>query len=585
MLIIVLSLALITITATGFHVFSVAPGRAENRAFAVFSWIMALWSLNDIVFWGFHEANEEGFFWLQAAFLLALGIQLSFLWFAVLFPKPRPLALPWLLAIGLGSGAAVVIVLTGNAGAAPGFVDGRFSLEPTIGTYIVGFVIYALFFAGRLLLGRSRAEEPDRRIRRQLSALIVSAWTTGIMVTVLGVVLPLFGIFELLPYTSLSVLVGSLMYGYAVLNFQLFQPASILDRLRLFPVTAKLSLSISTASLLTVFSSLVLTRLFLGSADPSGWKRLFVFGLLAASVPAMTLIFVVQHLVTGPLRRLSEAALEVAGGRTDVRVDVRGSRDEISLLSASFNDMVDKLERDIESMRAMSEGLLRSERLATAGALAAGVAHEVNNPLAAISSLVQIVRDRSDDPRSREQLEQALEQMERIATALKDLMELARPREEQRRRCELGVVAERTLRLLRYDRGFRTCRLELQLEPGLPLVDAGPDRIQQVLMNLLLNARDASSATPGAAIEVRTRLAEGFVVLAVSDTGEGIAPENLDRVFEPFFTTKDPGAGTGLGLAVCRDIIRAHDGKLDIDSEPGRGTTVELSVPVYARAD
>ena len=180
--------------------------------------------------------------------------------------------------------------------------------------------------------------------------------------------------------------------------------------------------------------------------------------------------------------------------------------------------------------------------------------------------------------------------MERISRALRDLLDFARPPGEPvRAPCSLNQVVESALRLLRYDKGFRRLELERALDPALPPALGDPDQLQQVVLNLLLNARDAVEARRAEEPEAPRRLRvvteadpAGVLRLRIRDSGCGIAPEHLDRLSEPFFTTKPAGAGTGLGLAVVRDLLRAHGGKLTFVSEgegASRGTEARVELP------
>lgn len=585
MLVVTLTSALLAIVALGFQVFSAAPGRPENRAFAVFAWIMALWILNDLAFWGFHGPDDDGRAWAQAAFLIGLAMQSAFLWFTWLYPTPSPIVPAQATALGVGTLVMAGIVLSGHALARAGFHDGHFDLALTPWTFVVGGYIYALFLLGRFRLASSRARITNPAARKQLDLVLGAPTLTGALTTLAIVVLPLLGDYRLLPYSSLGIFLGTIIHGYAILNFRFLSPESVLDRVRLFPVTAKVAIATALAFVVAVGLVLGVARVALGpTADPSAWTQAIAFGLAAASLPAMGLIFVAQRLVTEPLRRITEAAFEVAGGRTDVRVAVT-SQDEVGVLGGAFNEMVERLERDLHTLRDLSEGLLRTERLATAGALAAGVAHEVNNPLATVSSLVQTARGRVDDPRVRELLANAIGEMDRIASVLRDLMDLARPRPAARRACAPNDVVDAAIRILRYDRRFRGVAIEARLASGLPMLDgADPDRLQQVLLNLLLNARDAIDGRPDGRIVVTTTSHAGGIEIEITDSGRGIAPDDLSRVTEPFFTTKPPGAGTGLGLAVCRDIVREHGGTMRIASTLGSGTHVTIELPASGLA-
>src|SRR5262245_23118375 len=239
----------------------------------------------------------------------------------------------------------------------------------------------------------------------------------------------------------------------------------------------------------------------------------------------------------------------------------------------------------MQTQREMAHDLIRAERLAVAGSLAAGVAHEVNNPLAAISSLVQTVHSKTDDPRAREQLSDALGHMDRIAVVLRELLELARPPARTVEVTSPNELLERTLRLLRHDKRFRSVSIETRLDPGLGSIHADPARLQQILTNVLLNAGDAVAGRADPRIQVATReTTDGGVELLVSDNGVGVSDEDRGRVFEPFFTTKPRGQGSGLGLAVCRELLREHHGSIALEPREGGGTTARIGLPRKAAA-
>jgi signal transduction histidine kinase len=253
-----------------------------------------------------------------------------------------------------------------------------------------------------------------------------------------------------------------------------------------------------------------------------------------------------------------------------------------------------KMAEDIERLRALNEHLVRTEKLAAAGSLAAGVAHEVNNPLASISSLIQILQSRrlneENEAETREMLRLASTQIARISQVLRDMMDFARQRPPEREPLDLALAVESALRLAGFDKGFKRLRVETSFDPRAPKVSADADQLQQVFLNLLLNARDAM---PDGG-ELRVRLshdasagATGEVSVEVADTGHGIPEEVLPRVFDPFFTTKGAGRGTGLGLAVCYGIVTAHGGRIEVESGGGgggRGTRVRVSLPAGAPA-
>ena len=256
-----------------------------------------------------------------------------------------------------------------------------------------------------------------------------------------------------------------------------------------------------------------------------------------------------------------------------------------ALITFGKKQFVQMILRDVTQRREMLDSLLKAERLAAAGTFAAGVAHEVNNPLASISSLVQSILSGETDTQRRTTLHTILSQITRISSTLKDLVNFARPTTAQRRPVDVnGLIAE-TLRLITYNKRFSGIRVEPILAPDLRRAFADDNEIQQVLLNLLFNAADASPAE-GSVIKVITenqRAGQGSdqsrrITIKVVDNGIGIPREHLERVFDPFFTTKPAGAGVGLGLSLCQRMILSNHGTIRVDSEVGRGTAVTITL-------
>jgi len=260
-----------------------------------------------------------------------------------------------------------------------------------------------------------------------------------------------------------------------------------------------------------------------------------------------------------------------------------------ALITYGNKQFVQMILRDVTQRHDMLDSLIKAERLAAAGTFAAGVAHEVNNPLASISSLVQSILTGENDPQRRATLHTILSQITRISSTLKALVNFARPTTAQRKPVDVnGLIAE-TLRLISYNTRFNGIRIEPILAPDLRRAFADDNEIQQVLLNLLFNAADASPAE-GAVIKVITenqRAGQGAdksrrVVIKVIDNGIGIPREHLERVFDPFFTTKPAGAGVGLGLSLCQRMILSNQGTIRVDSEVGRGTAVTVTLAAAA---
>ena len=256
-----------------------------------------------------------------------------------------------------------------------------------------------------------------------------------------------------------------------------------------------------------------------------------------------------------------------------------------ALITYGKKQFIQMILRDVTQRREMLDSLIKAERLAAAGTFAAGVAHEVNNPLASISSLVQSILTGENDPERRTTMHTILSQITRISSTLKDLVNFARPTTAQRKSVDVnGLIAE-TLRLITYNKRFSGIKVEPILAPDLRHAFADDNEIQQVLLNLLFNAADAAPAE-GAVIKVITenqRVVQGGdksrrVFIKVVDNGIGIPREHLERVFDPFFTTKPAGAGVGLGLSLCQRMILSNQGTIRVDSEVGRGTAVTITL-------
>ncbi|MBV8359732.1 MAG: PAS domain S-box protein [Deltaproteobacteria bacterium] len=255
-----------------------------------------------------------------------------------------------------------------------------------------------------------------------------------------------------------------------------------------------------------------------------------------------------------------------------------------ALISSGKRKSIQMILHDVTQRHEMLDSLLKAERLAAAGTFASGVAHEVNNPLASISSLVQSLLPGETDPERLTALRTILSQITRIATTLKDLVNFARPAPPERKPLDLNEMVSETLRLIAYNRRFDGIRIEPLLAPDLKKPYADHNGIQQVLLNLLFNAADAIQNGDGVIRVItenaRTQQGDGRVLMRVVDNGCGIEPDNLERVFDPFFTSKPAGAGVGLGLSLCQSIVLTNQGTIRVESKVGHGTTVTICLPV-----
>jgi len=250
-------------------------------------------------------------------------------------------------------------------------------------------------------------------------------------------------------------------------------------------------------------------------------------------------------------------------------------RDELRKL----NDLLETKVKDrTEELSSMYQQLWHAAKLATVGELTASIAHELNNPLQTVSLRVESLSMRlSGDPAALEALSVVEKELDRMANLVKNLLQLSRREEQRISTVNVAEELEKAVELLHYH--LRKCGIEVRKEfqPGIPMIMADPEHLRQVFLNLFTNASDAMPS--GGTLTLRARGGQNLLIEIV-DTGTGIAAADLPRVMETFFTTKPPGKGTGLGLPICRRIVEAHGGRISIESEPGKGTTVRIVLPV-----
>jgi signal transduction histidine kinase len=587
MLLALLLLTLFLLVLLGFYVFVAAPRNPIHQTFAIFVACMALWAIKDIAMWGFYAREGSAAWWASVSFIIALLLQYSLVVFAWVFPENGPVPLRRAAVLFAPGAVLAPAAVAGWMWQEVGFVDGQFTIRLTPLAYAFGIYVYGIFIYASALLYKKRRRYRGTLWGNQLGAVLVALTLTGTLYTLASIILPLAGVYALLPVGSVFVLLGVFIYAYAISNFKLFSLQSALDQFRLFPIAYKVALSIAVVAVMSFALLQVPIVWWSFSEGPTAeaWKRYLVFSVIAALVPNLVLVALITRIISRPVRRLTEAAVAVAGGAYGTQVAL-SSNDEVGLLAASFNEMSQKMASDIERLRQLNEQLIRTEKLAAAGTLAAGVAHEVNNPLASISSLIQILQTRAGtDAETREMLRLISTQIERITRVLRDMMDFARARPPQRAPLDIHCAIEASIRLASFDKTFKRLRISTDLDRDAPPVSADADQLQQVFLNLLLNARDAMP--DGGELSLRTSYspASNEVVIEISDTGAGIAPEHRAHIFDPFFSTKPAGGGTGLGLAVCYGIVSAHGGRIEVGPNNGRGTTVIVALPACPAPD
>jgi len=319
-------------------------------------------------------------------------------------------------------------------------------------------------------------------------------------------------------------------------------------------------------------------------------RTLLGVSLLGILLSAAVVWFFVRR-ITRPLRELRDTAEAVGRGDFSLKVG-RFSNDECGDLADAFNRMTSnlessraELEKAVETLQATQAQLIQSEKLSAVGQFVAGVAHELNNPLAAVIGFSDLLCQTEAGETVRPQLELIAKSAHRCHRIVQNLLSFARQHPPERSLVQLNGTIDEVLEIMAYE--FRTSNITVvrEFQDDLPLITADPHQLQQVFVNILGNARQAIEAfRSDGRIVVRTGVADGFIRLEFSDNGPGIRPENLAKIFDPFFTTKPVGKGTGLGLSLSYGIIREHGGRISARSEPGSGATFVIELPVAADA-
>ena len=307
-------------------------------------------------------------------------------------------------------------------------------------------------------------------------------------------------------------------------------------------------------------------------------KNLVSVALILLLVAAVFSLFS-SRLLTRPLERLLEATKIVARGQFDVKVTSR-SRDEIGDLADSFNQMASELELREKALKDTQVALVQSEKMAAFGQLGAGIAHEVKNPLAGILGLTQLcLLEEEKETTQFKNLSLIEKETKRCKTIIENLLKFSRQEKVAFDSFDVNRVALDTIAIINHQLGINQIKLLQELAPDLPPVYGNANQIQQVLLNLMINAQQAMAGRPGTIKLATSRLDMKRIKIQIIDNGPGIPADVQSKIFEPFFTTKPVGQGTGLGLSVTYGIIKTHKGDIDVKSKPGKGTVFTILLP------
>ena len=312
-------------------------------------------------------------------------------------------------------------------------------------------------------------------------------------------------------------------------------------------------------------------------------RTVFVFlaVTLIGSLLALTLSHYLSQRISGSLDQLVAGAEQLACGNLDQRVEIR-SGDEFQELAETFNAMAAALkQRDEQLKEQAARKVMESERLAIIGQLAAGVAHEINNPLTGIVTYSQLLLEKNPGEGStRSSLQKIVTQANRCRKIVRGLLDFSRQSKPDERPCNVNTVLQECVALVANQALFQNIEIVRHLGEELPRVPMDPSQIQQVFMNLIINAAEATPADGRLTLATRVDASGRFLEVEFADTGCGIKEADLERIFDPFFTTKGARRGTGLGLAISYGIVKEHRGTIRVESTVGKGTTFVVSLPL-----
>jgi len=328
-------------------------------------------------------------------------------------------------------------------------------------------------------------------------------------------------------------------------------------------------------------------------------NKMIIFAIIACLIIAVTISISINRYVTRPVRELVKGTKKIAEGDLSNGIFIK-TEDEIGQLASAFTQMTldlkkadeklvewgktleQKVQQRTEELRKTENQLMQSDKVASLGKLAAGVAHEINSPLTGIltySSLL-LKAKKEGDP-EKEDLEVIVNETNRCKKIIKGLLDFARQSEPQKVLSHINEVIDKSIDLVSHQAGLQNIKIEKKIKPDLPktMIDVG--QIQQVFINILLNAIEAMPQ--GGILTVSSGIEGQMATVRFTDTGIGIPKEVLPKILDPFFTTKKQGKGTGLGLSVSYGIIERHRGKLEVKSKVGKGTTFTVKLPIEER--
>jgi two-component system NtrC family sensor kinase len=318
---------------------------------------------------------------------------------------------------------------------------------------------------------------------------------------------------------------------------------------------------------------------------------ILVLIIVASMALAILLGYFLEKKIMGPVHQLIMASQEVSKGNLSPKIGPV-SKDELGVLQQTFTDMIASLKKRDERRNAAAEDrLLQSEKQASMGRLAAGVAHEINNPLTGVLTFTRILlRNKDIGEKNLSYLQKIAESTVRVKNIVKGLLDFSRQTALDREPTEINRLIRGVISAMENQALIKGVSIQFNSGEDLPMLTMDRNQMQSVLINLIINALDAMEQ--GGTITISTGISlsasdtgKRGIEISVTDNGCGIPPEDLDKLFEPFFTTKEVGKGTGLGLAVSYGIVQRHGGTIRVQSEVGRGSTFTVLLPIEEQVE
>ncbi|OGP73053.1 MAG: hypothetical protein A2V86_17195 [Deltaproteobacteria bacterium RBG_16_49_23] len=330
------------------------------------------------------------------------------------------------------------------------------------------------------------------------------------------------------------------------------------------------------------------------------YNRMLLSGIISVIVLSLLSSLLFTRFLNRPIDNLLAATKTAAQGNLDQTVAIR-SHDELGELAGSFNNMILELKRSRDAiegwtqtleqrvqertreLQEVQDQLIRAGKMAALGELAAGVAHEINNPLTGVLTFSSLILKKLEENHPwKKDMENIVQQTTRCRNIVKGLLDFARQRKPDKKEWDIHFLIDRTVTLVENQARFQNIKIVKELKADMPMLSVDGDQIQQVFMNIIINAADAIGGN-GGTLTIKTESHDKIAEISFTDTGCGMSKEHLSKIFTPFFTTKETGKGTGLGLAITYGIVQSHGGDIEVASETGKGSTFRIKLPVEKR--